>query len=116
MNRSAQQQPVNRRALTSMLLLFSFVLLPVSGIPLHFSRFNAEFGLSEHLWMSVHNASGLLFLLAAAAHLSLNGTALRKYIASKTGELSGFRKEMLLALAIVASVVGLVSSHALHVH
>lgn len=111
----APKQPINKRALTSMFMFFTFVCLPLSGIPLHFSRTEAEPGVLEHFLMSVHNMSALIFLIAAFIHLSLNWNALTKYIAAKTGEYFHFKKEMIIALLAVIVIVGLFSSHALHV-
>jgi hypothetical protein len=110
------KQPLNKRALTSMFMLFSFILLPLSGIPLHFSRTSDGVGLLEHFLMSVHNMSALIFLIAVMIHLGLNWNALIKYIATKTSEYLRFRKEMIVALVAVALIIGLFSSHAFHVH
>ncbi len=109
------QQALNRRALTSLFMLFSFLLLPLSGIPLHFSRTEAEPGVLEHFLMSVHNISALIFLIATVIHLTFNWNAITKYIVTKTSEYFRFRKELILALAIIIAIVGLFSSHALHV-
>jgi hypothetical protein len=113
---STAAQPMNRRALTSMFMFFAFILLPLSGIPLHFSRTEGDVGMTEHYLMSVHNVSALIFFIAVAVHLTLNWSALTKYIAAKTGEYFRFRKEMIIALITVLLVVGLFSSHALHSH
>jgi len=110
------KQPMNKRALTSMFMFISFIFLPLSGIPLHFSRTSAGVGVLEHFLMSVHNMSALLFLIAVLIHLSLNWNALIKYIATKTSEYFRFRKEMIVAFVTVALIVGLFSSHALHTH
>jgi hypothetical protein len=110
------KQPLNKRALTSMFMFFSFILLPLSGIPLHFSRTSADVGIIEHFLMSVHNMSALIFLITVVIHLSLNWNALIKYIATKTSEYFRFRKEMIVALVTVALIVGLFSSHAFHTH
>ncbi len=110
-----QGQILNRRALTSLFMLFSFLLLPLSGVPLHFSRTEAEPGVSEHFLMSVHNSSALIFLIAAVIHLTFNWNAITKYVATKTTEYFRLRKELILALVIITLLVGLFSSHALHV-
>ena len=125
-----QKQPFNKRAFSAMLMFFSFVLLPLSGIPLHYSRTNISEGMLnyflsrastgegmfEHFLMSVHNMSALIFLIAVFIHLSLNWKSLLKYIATKTEEYFKFRKEMIIALFTVVVIVGLFSSHASHVH
>jgi hypothetical protein len=73
-------------------------------------------GMFEHFLMSVHNMSALIFLIAVLIHISLNWKSLMKYIATKTEEYFQFRKEMIIALFAVVLIVGLFSSHALHVH
>ncbi len=110
------KQPMNKRALTSMFMFFAFILLPLSGVPLHYARTDAEPGVVEHFLMSMHNISALIFLVAVFIHLVFNWNALTKYIVTKTVEYFQFRKEMIIALFTVVAIVGLFSSHALHTH
>ena len=110
-----QGQVLNKRAFTSLFMLLSFLLLPLSGIPLHFSRTEAESGVLEHWLMSVHNISAFIFLIAAVIHLTFNWSSITKYVATKTTEYFRLRKELILALVIITVIVGLFSSHALHV-
>jgi succinate dehydrogenase hydrophobic anchor subunit len=106
-------QALNRRALTSLFMFFSFMCLPLSGMPLHYARGQA-FSSYEHWLMSVHNMSATIFFVATVIHLTLHWSALTRYIATKTNEYLHFKKEMYIALAIVLAVVGVFSSHALH--
>ncbi len=112
---STSRQSMNKRALTSMFMFFSFVCLPVSGIPLHYCR-SGDFSTAEHLLMSVHNMAATVFVIATVLHLVWNWTALTKYIIDKQREFFSFKREMLIALFVVVLLVGLFSSHALHVH
>ncbi len=109
------KQPMNKRALTSMFMFFSFIILPLSGVSLHFSKTSTGEGVIEHLLMSIHNMSALIFLIAVVLHLILNWNALIKYVATKTSEYFHFKKEMIVALGTVLVIVGLFSSHALHI-
>ncbi len=109
-----QPQPLNKRALTSLFMLVSFLLLPLSGVPLHFSRTDAEPGVLEHFLMSVHNMSALIFLVAAVIHLGFNWNALTKYVASRTNEYFRFRREVIIAFVTIAIIVAFFSSHAFH--
>jgi hypothetical protein len=125
-----QKQPFNKRALSAMMMFLSFILLPLSGIPLHYTRTNISEGLLdyflsrgstgegffEHFLMSVHNMSALIFVIAALIHIGLNWKSLMKYIATKTEEYFQFRKEMIIALFTIILMVGLFSSHAFHIH
>jgi len=114
MNNSTKQ-PMNTRALTSMFMFFSFVLLPISGIPLHFTRTSDGVEVLEQFLMSVHNVSALIFIISVVIHLSLNLSAFIKYITTKTSEYFQFRKEMFIALITVLIIVGLISSHVFHI-
>jgi hypothetical protein len=114
MNNSTKQ-PMNTRALTSMFMFFSFVLLPLSGIPLHFTIGSDGAEVLEQFIMSVHNVSAIIFIISALIHLSLNRVALMKYITTKTSEYFRFRKEMIIALTSVLIIVGLISSHVFHI-
>ncbi len=113
---STIKQPINRRALTSMFMFFAFILLPLSGFALHYSRISIGEGVVEHFLMSIHNMSALIFGIAVLLHISLNWNSLIKYVATKTNEYFQFRKEMIVALLAVVLVVGLFSSHAFHTH
>jgi hypothetical protein len=97
-------------------MFFSFIILPLSGVPLHFIRTTTGEEVSEHLFMSIHNMSALIFLIAVVLHLILNWNALIKYIATKTSEYFHFKKEMIVAAGTIAVIVGLFSSHAFHIH
>jgi hypothetical protein len=67
-----QKQSLNKRALTSMFMLWSFILLPLSGILSYFSRTPAESTVLKHFLMTVHNMAALIFLVAVIIHLSFN--------------------------------------------
>jgi hypothetical protein len=109
---STKKKPFNRRAFTSVAMFLSGILLPVSGIMNHklaFSGFTPQY----HFWMSVHNMSALIFCICALTHASYNWRALLGYINKvKSQRIS---KEALYAVILVLGVVGLFSSHALHV-
>jgi hypothetical protein len=98
-----------------MFMLFSFLCLPISGIPLHYSR-SGSFSMYEHILMSIHNVAACVFVIATVIHLILNWSALTRYILSKTSESFAFKREMIIALFVVMIVVGFFSSHPLHIH
>ncbi len=112
---SAISQPMNRRALTSMFMFFSFICLPLSGIPLHYVR-GGDFSTLEHWLMSVHNMAATIFIVATITHLVLNWKALSRYMVEKTVEFFTFKREMIIAVLVVVVIVGIFSSHALHGH
>ncbi len=98
-----------------MFMLFSFLCLPFSGIPLHYVR-GGELSTLEHWLMSVHNMAATIFVIAAITHLALNWKALSRYMVEKTVELFAFKREMIIGLVVVIILVGIFSSHAFHVH
>jgi hypothetical protein len=103
------------RALTSLAMLFSFILLPLSGIPLHLYGSTALQDPFHHTLMSIHNSTSIIFLISLIIHLVLNWKAITNYMFTKTKEYMNLKKEMLVALIIVLGIVGLFSSHVLHV-
>ena len=102
----------NRRAFISIALLFSGLLLPVSGIMNHNLQL-AHMTQERHFWMSVHNMSAFLFTIFSVFHIIMHRRVLMQNIASM--KKIALRKEGLVALAMVAIIVGLFSSHALMV-
>lgn len=112
---SPGKSSMNRRALTSMFMFFSFLFLPLSGIPLHYAR-EGRFPNLEHWLMSVHNMAATIFVLATILHLIMNWKVLSRYMVEKKAEFFTFKREMIIALVVVIVLVGLFSSHAFHVH
>ncbi len=106
---------VNRRSLNVLVMLFSFSLLPFSGIMIHSTHGMTEREPLRHLAMSVHNLAAIIFLTTTVIHLLTNRRALIKYIAAKTNEYTKFKKEALYALLFVIGIVGLFAMHAFHV-
>ncbi len=105
---------LNRRALIALVMVYSFVLLPILGIALHFSD-NASFQPVRHLLMTVHNLVSIIFLVATALHLNLNKKPLLSYVKKKAGQASLIRTEIKLAALIVASplILGIIHVFAL---
>ena len=110
----SRKNPVNRRALTSVAMLFSFVWLPPSGIALHLTE-SASFQPVRHALMALHNISALLFLVAAAFHLGLNRKAMAQYLVSKAAEYRTVRKEAVIVALVVTMIIVFFASHAFHV-
>ena len=109
-----RKNPVNRRALTSLSILFSFLWLPPSGIALHLTE-SASFQPVRHALMALRNISALLFLVAAAFHLGLNWKAMSQHLVSKAAEVRAVRKEAAIAAIAVTAIILLFTSHAFHV-
>ena len=112
MEKISKKRSFNKRAFASMVMLITGIILPISGIKNH--NLQLEPMTSErHFWMSVHNMSGLLFIIFAILHISYNWRTLLHYV-TKLKKIS-LSKEMVAAFVLVVFVVGLFSLHAFHV-
>jgi uncharacterized alpha/beta hydrolase family protein len=107
-----ENKPFNKRAFISIVILLSGVLLVASGIVNHKLAFRA-FTPTRHFWMAVHNMSALIFTICVSIHVSYNWKVLTRH-ANKLKSMV-ISKEAIWAIILVAGVVGLVSSHVLHV-
>ncbi len=104
------------RALTSLIMLFSFILLPLSGIPLHLIGSIPIQDPLRHAIMTIHNSASVVFIASLIIHLFLNWKAIINYMFSKSKEYLKLKKEMVVALIIVLGVVGIFTSHVFHVN
>ena len=111
---SAQKsKPMDKRALTSMFMFFSFIILPISGITIHSTH--GTLTVVNHFAMSAHNFAAIIFGISVIIHLSMNWKALTKHMTAKVQEYRTIRKEMIIAVVVVFSIVMLFSSHAFHI-
>ena len=111
----AVKPTVNKRSLNVLMMLFSFTLLPFSGMAIHSTHGMPEYEPIRHFAMSVHNFAAIIFLTTTLIHLATNRKAIAKYIVTKTGEYSRFKREALIAFMFVVGIVGLFAMHAFHV-
>jgi hypothetical protein len=105
---------INARALASLVLFCAGVWLVPSGIALHFASHEGA-AMWSHLFMIMHNAASLLFLVAAIVHVILNWKALTHYVRARAGEYVRFKRELLIAVLGVSAFILLVVSHAFHI-
>jgi hypothetical protein len=101
--------PFRWRAFWSLLLIVTTVGLAWSGVQNH------ELGLdglttARHAWMSAHNTLALLFVVAVAAHVVLNGKALLRHAHGLAARLPS--REAMVALAVTAGLLLLAVGHA----
>ncbi|MCX6247205.1 MAG: DUF4405 domain-containing protein [Bacteroidetes bacterium] len=111
MSENVIRKPFNKRAFISTALVVSGLLLPISGLMNHLLQFEG-LTFARHFWMSVHDISGILFVLFSILHISYNWRALINYV-KKVKDIF-ISKEALIAIILVVSIVGLVSSHVFH--
>jgi hypothetical protein len=102
------------KAFTSLTLLFSFVVLLVSGIILFASpvwdvayKINWYFlGMNKLEWVAVHSSFSVLFIIVALVHiLNYNWKALAHYIKSKKKEHNNPVWELILAAALTLLMI-----------
>ena len=101
------------RAFATMMILFTGIGLPVTGIANHL------YGLSfltpaRHAWMAAHNVLGLLFVVFSVWHVYLNRHALARHLKAAGEQARGMSREALLAGLAVAAVLLLSVGHGLH--
>ncbi|MCC6802167.1 MAG: DUF4405 domain-containing protein [Anaerolineae bacterium] len=92
---------INTRALVALVMLCSFVVLPFSGIALHFAS-SGSFSSIRHLLMTIHNLAAAIFLISALLHLKLNWKPLTNYLKLTTARGRSYRTEFATAFLIVA--------------
>ena len=106
------QKPFNKQAFISTAVFTSGLFLPVSGLMNHLLQFEG-LTITRHFWMSVHDISGILFVIFSVLHISYNWKALINYI-KKVKDIY-ISKEALFALILTVLIVGIFSSHVFHI-
>ncbi len=97
----------DKRAFTSIGLLITAIILPVSIFLRHTPAFeNSE--QSHHLFTSVHSTAGVLFIIFFVFHLKFNWKAFKKYLSSDQKILP--KKEAFVSIAFVVVVITLIST------
>ncbi len=104
----------NHRAFVAMVMAFSCLGLPVTGIVNHFYGFD-PLSVERHAWMSAHNTLGFLFVLFSIWHVVLNRKALCSHSRSTAARLPSVSREAMLAGSAVAVMLALFVGHAFHV-
>jgi hypothetical protein len=96
------------RAFWSLLLLLTAAGLAWTGLENHELGFDGLTA-ARHAWMSAHNALALLFVVAVAAHVLLNGKALLRHA---RGTPRWPSREVVVALTVTAGLLFLTVGHA----
>ncbi len=104
---------VQKQALASLLLLIASILLLTSGLPLHFAASSRK-GTGFHVLMTIHNASALMFVAAALAHVYWNRRSIKIRLLREAENVLRPRKELTAALAIAVGVLAFALSHLFH--
>ncbi len=101
------------RAFVTLMMAFSGLGLPVTGIASHIYGF-APLTTARHAWMAAHNSLALLFVVFAVWHIVSNRRALGRHLRHAGGYVPRVRREALLAAGAVGLVLLLFVGHAFH--
>jgi hypothetical protein len=113
MKSEQQTRAFSTRAFVALMICFSGLGLPVTGIANHIYGFSPP-TFERHAWMSAHNALGILFVVFSIWHVLLNSRALWSHMRSAAGRLPAISREALLAGAFVALALLVFAGHAFH--
>ena len=69
----------NKRAIVSLILLVTLIMMPVSGIIIHITHGTAV----SHSWLHLHVLFGVIFMIAGIYHIVYNWRALKHYFFDK---------------------------------
>lgn len=100
----------NKRAFVSIGMLISGLGLPYSGIMNHVLGF-ASMSPERHVWMSVHNILGVLFVIFSISHIRLNWKSLKNHAKNAANFL--LSKEAFYAVTLVGGLLTLAILHGL---
>lgn len=103
----------NTRSFVTLMIAFSGLGLPVTGIANHFFGF-APPSVERHAWMSAHNCLGILFVVFSIWHVVLNRRALWKHVRNATLRIRAMSREAMFAGAVVTLMLVLFVGHAFH--
>ncbi|MGE5499969.1 MAG: DUF4405 domain-containing protein [Syntrophothermus sp.] len=105
------QEKFNTRAFVSAGMFISFIGLPFSGYMNHILGFETLIK-ERHIWMSVHNVLGVIFLIFSIWHMKLNWKPLNNYFRRIKGII--ISREVVYAASVVLFFLGLFIFHAAH--
>ena len=71
---------MKKRRVVAIILLISFVMLPISGIFIHTNHGNFHL---EHTWLHLHILVAVIFIICGILHIILNWKALKRYFIAK---------------------------------
>jgi hypothetical protein len=104
---------LNPRALTAMMMVFSGLGLPVTGVVNHAYGF-VPLSVARHAWMSAHNALGVLFAVFSIWHIALNRRAVWNHLRRTASGIPAVSREAMLAAGVVAITLLVFVGHAFH--
>ena len=103
----------DKRAFTSIGLLVTSVILPISIFIRHMPVFE-ESRHGHHLFTSIHATAGIFFIILLVMHLILNWKAFKKYLSGD--KQTSRRKEVFVSVAFMIFVLLLFSTWDYFIH
>lgn len=110
----SNERKFNTRALTTLTVTMSFLIIATSGVILYVSPKGrvanwtgwSMAGLTKEGWASIHTTMAILFLLASALHIVYNWRPLLKYLKMPLAEgVKRSQAEMIGAVALILVVI-----------
>ena len=107
------------RKITSFTMLYSFIIMVLSGIMLFISPFGRlsmmikwEFlGLDKMQWQALHLIFMLIFTVGGILHIIYNYKAIKNYLKNKSKKIVVFTTANLVAIAITSSLFYVTIQH-----
>ena len=78
-NEKTTRKRINKRAIVSITLLVTFIMMFVSAFVAH----TTESFSVRHDWLHIHGYSGLTFTVATIIHIILNWRSIKRYLGMK---------------------------------
>jgi len=104
----------NTRAFIALMVAFSGIGLPITGIANHIYGFS-PMTVGRHAWMASHNALSLLFVLFSIWHIILNRKPLLVHMKGLASQVPSVSREAILAGIVVLVAIFFAAGHAFHV-
>jgi len=70
------KKTTNKRKIVALILLATFVMLPISGVYVHITHGTAN----SHKWLHIHVLVGVIFIVAGIYHIFYNWRVLKRYL------------------------------------
>jgi hypothetical protein len=105
------KKPFSFRAFAALLMTFSGVGLPITGLANHYLAFD-PMSVERHAWMTAHNVLAILFTVSAIWHIVQNRQAWARHLKGPAGRMPTISREAMYAFGLVFVVTCLMVSHA----
>jgi len=73
------KKTTNKRKIVALILLATFIMLPISGVYVHITHGTA----TSHKWLHIHVLFGVIFVVVGIYHIVNNWRVLKHYLTGK---------------------------------